>query len=82
MTEEEQAIEVADGNSIKTKIGIEISDGPKTYRLLLTRPLSKEGFVEEIAVEAIQAIHPLQPGPRGAPPKVRAKPKPQGREEQ
>ena len=81
MTEEEQAVEVADGKSTKTKIGIEISDGPKTYRLLLTRPLSKEGFVEEIAVEKIRAIHPLQPGPSGATPKVQTEPKANGRQE-
>lgn len=70
MSEKEHAIEVREEGGRKLKVGIQIADGPKTYRLMLTRPLDKEGRIVEIPLEAIEGIHEIEPGPRGAPPEI------------
>lgn len=70
MTEEERAVEVSDGEELTLRIGITVSDGPETYRLMLTRPLDKEGHIEEIPRESIEAIHEIESGPRGGPPEI------------
>lgn len=70
MSENERAVEVTDGDGTKVKIGIEVAAGPETYRLMLTRPLDKEGRIEEIPCEDIESIHEVEPGPRGQPPEI------------
>lgn len=70
MTEKEYAVEVWEGNHTDLRIGIEIADGPKTYRLMLTRPLDLEGHIEEISLDDIKTIREVEPGPRGAPPQI------------
>lgn len=70
MVEKEQAVEVRGEGGPKLKVGIQIADGPETYRLMLTRPLDKEGFIVEIPLETIEDIYEIEPGPRGAPPEI------------
>lgn len=57
-----------DGKEIR--IGIPISNGPETFRLLLTRPIAMEGQIEDIPIESIEAVHEIEPGPRGDPPEI------------
>lgn len=70
MGEKERAVEVSGEDGTTLKIGIEIAAGPQTYRLMLTRPLEKEGRIEEIPREAIESVHDVEPGPRGQPPEI------------
>jgi len=70
MTEKERGVEVSGEHAPDLKVGIQIANGPETYRLMLTRPLDKEGRIVEIPLEAIEDIHEIEPGPRGAPPQI------------
>lgn len=70
MGEEQQAVRVNQDGEVATKFGFEISAGPRTYRLLITFPLAKEGSIEEIPLEAIESISKANPGPRGEPPEI------------
>lgn len=70
MGEEHRAVRVNENGVIETKFGFEISAGPRTYRLLITYPLAKEGLIEEIPCEAIESISRAKPGVRGEPPAI------------
>lgn len=67
---EERAVEINEEGRKETRVGIPISDGPETFRILLTRPLAMEGRIQDIPVESIEAMHDIQPGPRGEPPDI------------
>lgn len=70
MGEEHQAVRVNQDGKVETKFGFEISAGPRTYRLLITYPLAKEGLIEEFPLDAIESIDRAKPGPRGEPPEI------------
>lgn len=69
MGEKEQVVELG-GEDRPKLIGIQIASGPETYRLMLTRPLDKEGRIVEIPCEDIASIREVEPGPRGVPPEI------------
>jgi hypothetical protein len=66
----ERAIEVKDGNDIKTHIGLTVCEGPLTYRLMLTRPYQEEGRIIEIPIESIESISDVGWGPLGEAPEI------------
>lgn len=70
MGEEHQAVRVNEDGEVETKFGFEISAGPRTYRLLITYPLAKEGLIEEIPRDAIESIDKAKPGPRRERPEI------------
>jgi hypothetical protein len=70
MGEEQRAVRVNENGEVATKFGFEISAGPRTYRLLITFPLAKEGLIEEIPLEAIESIDKAKAGPRGEQPEI------------
>lgn len=51
-------------------VGITVSKGPGTYRLLLTRPYCDEGQVIEIPLEEIVEVDQAREGPLEEPPKM------------
>lgn len=51
-------------------VGITVSKGPGTYRLLLTRPYSDEGQVIEIPLEEIETVDQAREGPPDRPPRL------------
>lgn len=57
----------SDGTS---HVGITVSQGPATYRLLLTRPYLDEGQIVEIPLEEIESIEQAREGPLDQPPKM------------
>ncbi|MGA7270242.1 MAG: hypothetical protein WB239_04145 [Acidimicrobiia bacterium] len=51
-------------------VGITVSKGPGTYRLLLTRPYIDEGQVIEIPLEEITEVEEAREGPLDRPPRL------------
>lgn len=68
--EEQRVIRVDAEGENEVIFGIEISDGPKTYRLLITHPIAKEGLIEEIPRDSIESIATAKPGPRRQQPEI------------
>jgi len=66
----ERAIEVKDGDEVKTHIGLTVCEGPVTYRLMLTRPYQEEGRIIEIPHESIESISDVTWGPLGEAPEI------------
>ncbi len=60
-------IKKRDGTS---QVGITVSKGPGTSRLLLTRPYSDEGQVIEIPLEEIETVDQAREGPLDRPPRL------------
>lgn len=57
----------ADGNT-KTYIGITVSKGPKSLRLILTRPFHEAGHIVEIPQDDIKSIETVAPAAFGEDP--------------
>ncbi|HUG07973.1 MAG TPA: hypothetical protein VMP13_03595 [Acidimicrobiia bacterium] len=70
MGEEQRVVRVDDQGQTETLFGFEISNGPETYRLLITHPIAKEGLVEEIPRDSITSIDKAKPGPRSQLPEI------------
>lgn len=70
MAEEQRAVRVNEDGEVELRFGFEISDGPETYRLLITHPIAKEGAIEEIPRKSIESISRAKPGPRGELPEI------------
>lgn len=72
--EEQRAVRVDVDGEVEVMFGIEICDGPETYRLLITHPIAKEGLIAEIPRHSIESIEKAQPGPRRQPPEILPEP--------
>lgn len=70
MAEEQKAVRVNEDGEVELRFGFEISDGPETYRLLITHPIAKEGAIEEIPRDSIESIARARPGRRGELPEI------------
>lgn len=57
----------ADGT---THIGLPVSDGPKTYRLVLAWPYKDEGRIVEIPLRDIESVNEAKLGPMKEKPKI------------
>jgi hypothetical protein len=68
--EEQRAVRVDEDGETEVLFGFEISDGPETYRLLITHPIAKEGLIEEIPRDSIESIDKARPGPRREHPEI------------
>lgn len=68
--ERQRAVRVDAEGEKEVLFGIEISDGPETYRLLITHPIAKEGLIEEIPKDSIESIATAKPGPRRQQPEI------------
>lgn len=66
----ECAVRFADHGKIEIRYGLEICDGPRTYRLLLTHPVDSEGQIIEIPREKIKSIDQVASGRRGESPRI------------
>ncbi|MFP3883741.1 MAG: hypothetical protein ACLFWH_15685 [Actinomycetota bacterium] len=70
MKEEQRAVRIDVEGETEVLFGFEVSSGPKTYRLLITHPIAKEGLIEEIPLKSIESIDKAKPGPRREEPQV------------
>lgn len=68
--ERQRAVRVDAEGEKEVLFGIEICDGPETYRLLITHPIAKEGLIEEIPKDSIESIVTAKPGPRRQQPEI------------
>lgn len=52
----------------ETHIGIPVCEGPKQFRMVLTRPYHEAGHIIEIPREDIASVEPMAPGSLGEAP--------------
>jgi hypothetical protein len=65
-----QEVKVTLKSTGQAYVGIPVSEGPATYRLLLTWPYKAGGRVEAIPLEDIESIDLVDPGPLSDEPKT------------
>lgn len=58
-----QEVKVTVKSTGETYVGIPVSEGPATYRLLLTWPYKDGGRVQAIPLNDIDSIESVDPGP-------------------
>lgn len=58
-----QEVRVTVKSNGESYVGIPVSEGPATYRLLLTWPYKAGGRVKAIPLDDIDSIDPVAPGP-------------------